>query len=50
MAFLQEMGVRECRGKDGRPYLVFEYRGPDGKAIPEATRMRFSLALPGAPS
>jgi DNA primase len=42
--FLQEHGVKGARGKDGRPYVVFEYRGLDGKVIPEATRMRFSMA------
>jgi hypothetical protein len=42
--FLQEHGVKEARGKDGRPYVVFEYRGLDGKVIPEATRLRFSMS------
>lgn len=42
--FLRSMGVKEARGKDGRPYLVFEYRDQHGQAIPEATRMRFSLS------
>lgn len=42
--FLRTMGVKEARGKDGRPYLVFEYRGLYGQVIPEATRMRFSLS------
>lgn len=42
--FLQAYGVREVRGKDGQPYLVFEYRDLNGKPIPEAARLRFSLA------
>lgn len=42
--FLQACGVREVRGQDGRPYLVFEYRDLDGQPMPGATRMRFSMA------
>uniref|UniRef100_A0A7C5AM47 Zinc finger CHC2-type domain-containing protein n=1 Tax=Desulfobacca acetoxidans TaxID=60893 RepID=A0A7C5AM47_9BACT len=42
--FLQEHGVIEVKGGNGRPYVVFEYRGLGGKVIPEANRLRFSMA------
>jgi hypothetical protein len=42
LEFLARHGVKQAKGK--RPYLVIEYRGLDGKPIPEATRMRFSMA------
>jgi hypothetical protein len=41
--FLAQHGVKQARGKDGRPYIVFEYRGLDGQVIPEATRMRYAM-------
>jgi len=41
--FLAQHGVREARGKDGRPYLVFKYKGLGGQVFEEATRMRFFL-------
>jgi archaellum biogenesis ATPase FlaH len=42
--FLREHGVKEAKGKDGRSYLAFEYKGIDGQVIPEATRLRFNMS------
>lgn len=42
--FLIQHGVKQARGKDERPYVVFAYRGLEGQIIKEATRLRFSLS------
>jgi hypothetical protein len=42
--FLAQHGVKQARGKNGKPYIIFQYLNMAGEVVKEATRLRYAMS------